>query len=178
MITKKNQLTEFWFDLGKEFVEEFEKPCKAERIRSYCTLSVTKAAFALNVQYDHWKRYYTITWETTDISTFTNCLKSSQLWALKKVLGRFDTKECKEIRLPGHSVKQAITRISNTQIEDGAEFTSRNKTYPSRRVISHSVHRKFLKLLQIRPEKLQYTQKRMNSMRLSVVNFMKKSWSK
>ena len=51
-------------------------------------------------------------------------------------------------------------------------------TYPSGRVISHSVQKKFSKLLQFLPINLQHTQWKMNEMRLSAVNFIRNSWSK
>ena len=51
-------------------------------------------------------------------------------------------------------------------------------TDPSGGVISHSLHKRFSKLLPFLPENLQHTQKRMNKMKLSAVNFIRKSRSK
>ena len=51
-------------------------------------------------------------------------------------------------------------------------------TYLSGKVISHSLHKRFPKLLKFLPENPQSTQKRMNKMRLSAVNFIKKSCSR
>ena len=51
-------------------------------------------------------------------------------------------------------------------------------TYPSGRVISHSLHKRFSRLLQLLPENLQRTQWRMIKMRLFAVKFIRKSWSK
>ena len=58
------------------------------------------------------------------------------------------------------------------------ELASLSMTYPSRRVISHSLHKKFSKKLQFLPENLQHTQQRMNKMILSAVNSIRKRWSK
>ena len=68
----------------------------------------------LNVQYDPWKTYFTVTWKTMDTSTFTNWLIDSNRYNTKfskKLLDRLDTKECKEFRLFVHSVQQTTTRI-------------------------------------------------------------------
>ena len=51
------------------------------------------------------------------------------------------------------------------------EFASQSMTYPPGRVISHSLHMRFSKLLHFLPENLQHTQWRMNMLRLSAVNF-------
>ena len=50
--------------------------------------------------------------------------------------------------------------------------------YASGRVISHSLYKRSSKFLQFLPENLQHTQYMMNKMRLSAVNFIRKSWSK
>ena len=51
-------------------------------------------------------------------------------------------------------------------------------TSASQSVVSLSLHKRFSKLLQFLPENLQHTQKMMNKMSLSAVNFIRKSWSK
>ena len=61
------------------------------------------------------------------------------------------------------------------------EFASRSMIYPSGKVISHSLHKRFPKLLNFFPENLQHTQERMNKMRLlriSSVNFIRNCCSK
>ena len=50
--------------------------------------------------------------------------------------------------------------IENPSPKLETEFSSRSMTYPSGRVISHNLQRKFLKLLQFFPENLQHTQKK------------------
>ena len=40
----------------------------------------------LNVQYDPWKMYFTVTWKIMDTSTFTNCLNPSQPWIPEKIV--------------------------------------------------------------------------------------------
>ena len=44
--------------------------------------------------------------------------------------------------------------------------------------MSHSLHNSFSKMLQFVPKNLQHTQKKMNKMGLSAVNFVRTSWSK
>ena len=45
MITIKDRPKKIWVDKGTEFAGEFIKPCKAEGIQIYSTMSETKAAF-------------------------------------------------------------------------------------------------------------------------------------
>ena len=68
--------------------------------------------------------------------------------------------------------------LENPKSKLETEFASRSMTYPSGRILSHSLQKRFSKLLQFLPENLQHTQKRMNKMRLTAVNFIRKSWSK
>ena len=68
--------------------------------------------------------------------------------------------------------------LGNPSLKLDVEFASRSMTYLSGQVISHSEQKRFSKLLQFLPKNLQHTQKRMNKMRLSAVNFIGKSWSK
>ena len=46
MITKKNRPKKIWVDKGTEFAGEFKKLCNSEGIKTYSTMSETKAAFA------------------------------------------------------------------------------------------------------------------------------------
>ena len=46
------------------------------------------------------------------------------------------------------------------------------------RVASHSLRKNFLKMLPFTPANIRHTQKTMNRRRLSVVNFIKRRWSK
>ena len=46
MITKKNRPKKVWVDKGTEFAGVFKKPCKAEGIQIYSTMSETNAAYA------------------------------------------------------------------------------------------------------------------------------------
>ena len=68
--------------------------------------------------------------------------------------------------------------LENPSLNLETEFASRSMTYPLGWVLSHSLHKKFLNLLQFFPENLQYTQKRTNKTSLSMVNFIKTSWWK
>ena len=58
------------------------------------------------------------------------------------------------------------------------ELAFRIMTDPSGKVTSHSLQKKFSKLLQFHTGNLQHTQWRMNKTRLSAVKFIRKSWSK
>ena len=52
--------------------------------------------------------------------------------------------------------RKPVREIRKPKLE--TEFASRSMTYTSGRVISHSVHKRFSKLLQFLPENLQHTQ--------------------
>ena len=51
-------------------------------------------------------------------------------------------------------------------------------TYPSGRVVRDSLRKRFSKLLQFLQENFKRTQKRMNKIRLTAVDFVRKNWSK
>ena len=68
--------------------------------------------------------------------------------------------------------------LENPSLKLETEFASQSMTYPPGRVISHSLHMRFSKLLHFLAENLQHTQWRMNKLRLSAVNFIKKSLTK
>ena len=65
--------------------------------------------------------------------------------------------------------------LGNPSLKLEIEFASRSMTYLLGKAISHSLRKKFSKLLQFLPKNLQPTQLRMNKMRLSAANFIGKS---
>ena len=76
MITKRNRPKKIWVDKGTEFAGAFKKFCAAEGIHVCSTMSETKQLL-LNVQYDHWKIFFTVTWKILDTSIYTNYLNLS-----------------------------------------------------------------------------------------------------
>ena len=69
----------------------------------------------------------------------------------KKLLDRLDNKECDDFRLFVHSVQQRnYENLEYPILKLETGFASRSMTYPSGRVISHSSHKRFSKLLQTR----------------------------
>ena len=71
VITKKNRPKKIWVEKGTEFVEDIKKLCKAEGIQTYSTMSETKAAFVERT-IRSLKKYFIVTWNTMDTSTFSN----------------------------------------------------------------------------------------------------------
>ena len=68
--------------------------------------------------------------------------------------------------------------IENPSLRLETVFASPSATFSSRKFISHSLHRKFLILLQYLPENLQHPEQKTNKTRLSTVNFIEESLSK
>ena len=66
MNAKKNRPKK-WVDKGTEF----KKLCKTQEKQIYSTMSETNAAFAERTKRSL-KKYFTVTWNTMDASTYTN----------------------------------------------------------------------------------------------------------
>ena len=175
MIPKKNR-TKKWVDKGTEFAGEFKKFCKAEGIQIYFTMSETKAAFAertirslKNIFYrymeDNGYKYFH---KLTQFTTTINCRRNCKIDMIPKSAKNSDflsilySKPPREFRKPKFNVG------------DRDRVASHSMTYPSGSVINLSLQKMFSKLLQLLPKNLQQTQKRMNKMRLSAVNFIRK----
>ena len=76
MISQVNWLKRSWVDKGTEVAGVFEKFCAAEGKQVYSTMSEIRAAF-LNVQHDHWKIFFAVTWKVLDTSIYTDYLNLS-----------------------------------------------------------------------------------------------------
>ena len=84
MITKKNRPEKVWVHKGGNLLESLGNYGNLKEYK--CTLQwVTLRLPSLNVQYDLWKIYFTVTWKFMDTSTFTKCLNSSQTWIPEKI---------------------------------------------------------------------------------------------
>ena len=175
MITKKNRPKKFWVHKGTEFTGGLKKVCSAEGIQIYSTMSETKAAFA-----EHTIRFlktFTVDWNILDTITITICLNSSQTWNPEKNARQTWYQRMSRFSSFVHSVQRASTTKKRPQVKKlDTDFASRSKSYPSGRVTSHGIHMKFLKL-QFLLEIFRHIQWRMSRMKVSVVNFIKKSWS-
>ena len=136
-----------------------KKLCKAEGIHVYSAMGENKAAFVerliRSLKLICYR--YTEDFEYTFIHNFSS-RRNRDLQ--RQLLDRLDRKECQVFRLSVNSVQQATTRIK--MIYSLGRFTSQN------------LHKKILKLLQFFPKNFHHTQQRMNKLRLSVVNFIKK----
>ena len=75
------------------------------------------------------------------------------------------------------SITRQFKIIEKPSLKLETEFPSRCMTNPLGRVISHSLPKRFLNWLHFVPVSLHYTQKSMNSQRLSVVIFIRNNWS-
>ena len=145
MITKKNRPKKTWVDKGTEFAGELKKICKAEGIQIYSTMSETKAAFAertirslKNILYRYmedngYKYIHKLTQFVTTLNSRRNC--SIDLIP-------------KNVKIPTFCqfcTANHYENIENPSLKLETEFASRSMTYPSGRVISHSLHKKFSK---------------------------------
>ena len=158
MITKKNRPKKNWVDKGLEFTGVFRKLCKAEGIQIYSTMSDSTAAFAERTirslkkilsryMEDNVYRYiHKLTQFVTTLSSRRNC--STDL-ILKKVKNSDFCHFC---------TTNHYENLENPGLKVETEFASRSMTHPSGRVISHSLQKKFSKLLQFLLKNLQHTQ--------------------
>ena len=71
----------------------------------------------LNVHFDTWKVYFTVTWKILETSTLTNCLSSSHPWIPKKFFDRLDTTSCQEVRFSVLSVQKTTARIKKAKFK-------------------------------------------------------------
>ena len=164
-----------WVERGTEFAGEFKKLCKAEGIQVYSTMSETKAAFSertirslKNIVYRYmedngYKCHHNLTQFLTTLNFGRHC--STDLIP----------KNVKNSEFCPFCTVNHYENLENHSLKLETDFASRFKTGPSVRVISHSLQKKFSKLLQVFPENLQHTQERMKKTRLSAVSFIRKS---
>ena len=77
MITKKNRPKKIGLTTEQSLLESLQKYAKL-KVYKFTLQWVIPRLHLLNVQYDRWKIYFTVTWKTMDTSTFTNWLNSLQ----------------------------------------------------------------------------------------------------
>ena len=155
MITKKNRPKKFWVDKGTKFAGEFKKLCKAEGIQFYSTMSETKAAFAertrrsqKNILYrymeDNGSTYmHKLTQFLTTLNSRRNC--SLDLLPNNVMISDF---------FPFCTAKH-YENLENHSLKLETEFANQCITYPSGRVMSHSLQKRFSKMFQFLPKILQ-----------------------
>ena len=98
----------------------------------------------------HGRQWIQVPWQIDSIRYNTKLLK--------KLLDRLDTKECKDSDFLSILYSKPLREFRKPSLKLETEFESQSMTYPSGRVISHSVHKRFSKLLKFLPENLQHTQ--------------------
>ena len=143
MITKTNCPKKVWVDKETEFAGEFKRLCKAERIQIYSKISETNAALAertirsleiilYRYMEDNGKKYFhKLTEFVTTLKSRRNCsidlipttAKNSDIFYI------LYSKPLREFRKPSLKME--------------TEFAFRSFTYPSGRVINHSLHNMF-----------------------------------
>ena len=74
MIIKKNRPERFGLTRGARMLERL-KTFVLPRGYKFTLLGVRPRPLLLNVQYDHWKKFFTVTWKIMDTSIYTNYLK-------------------------------------------------------------------------------------------------------
>ena len=143
MITKKNRPKKTWVDKGTEFAGEFKKLCKAESIQLYSTLSETKAAFAeptirslKNILYCYMEDngYRCI----HKLTQFVTTLKSRRICPTDLIPKNVENSDFLLILY-----SKPLRELGNPCLKVETEFGSRKITYPSGRLISRSLQKKF-----------------------------------
>ena len=158
LITKKNRPKKFWVDKGTEFAGAFRRLCKPEGIQVYSTVSETKATFAERtirslknklyryMEVNGYKYIHKLTQFVTTLYSRTNCLID------------LIPKNVKNSDFCPFCTGNYYENLENPSLKLEIEFASQSMSYPSGRVISHSLHKKFSKLLKFLPENLRHTQ--------------------
>ena len=152
-ITKTNSPTKFWVDKGTNFAAEFQKLCKAEGIRSYSTMSETKAAFAertirslKNIFYRYmednsYKYILKLTRFVTTLNSGRNC---STVLIPKNV---------KNSDFLSILYSKPLREFENSSRKLETELATRSMIHLSRSVISHSFPRDVFKTVAISSRK-------------------------
>ena len=155
MITKKNRPEKIWVDKGTEFAGEFKKLCKAEGIQIHSIMSETKAVFAERTIRSLKNIFYRYMEDNGDkyIHKFVTTLNSRRNFSIHLMPKKVKDSDFCPICTANH-----YENLGNPSLKLEIEFASRSMTYPSGRVISHSLQKRFSKLLQILPKNLQHTQ--------------------
>ena len=132
-----------WVDRGTEFAGEFKKLCKAEGIQVYSTMSETKAAFAERTK----RALKSIFYRYTENNKYKYIHQLTQF--VKTLVSR---RNCSIDLIPKNVMISAFfpfctakcyENLENPTLKMKTEFASRSMTYPSGRVISHSLHESF-----------------------------------
>ena len=178
MFTKNNWPKKVCVDERMESAGEFWKLSKAEGLKIYFALRESIAAFAehtipslKNRLYHYMEDYeYKCIHNLPQLVTKRIPEKNARWFCYQKM--------SKILTVYPFCTAGHCENFENPSLRLDIAFASPSMTYPSLRVISHSLHGKFLKLLQFFPENLQYTQQMLNRTRLSLVSFIKKTWTK
>ena len=142
--TKNDRPKEIWVDKRTAFAGEFEKLCKAEAIRFYSEISETKATLAEPtmrslefIPYLHMEDYgFRYFHKLTPFIETLNARKNAWYFCYRRML-----------KIPTFCPFCTETHyedIDHPSFKLETKFDSRRETHPSGRVISHSLHWKFL----------------------------------
>ena len=138
---------------------EISKNSAKEREFKFTLQWVRLKLHLLNVQYDPWKRVFTVTWKIPDTSIFTNCLTSAQPGVPEKIVRQtWFRRMTKILTFSPFCTASYYGKLENPSSRLETRVASRSLTYPARKIISHSFRKKFLKLLLSLPEIFQHTQ--------------------
>ena len=84
MITKKNRPTKIWSTSEQNFLGSLENYAKLKEY-NFTVQWVRPRLHLLNLHYDSWKNYFTVTWKIMDTSTFTIWSNPLQHWNLERI---------------------------------------------------------------------------------------------
>ena len=144
MITKRNRPKKIWVDKGTEFAGAFKKFCVAEGIQVYSTMSETKAAFAertirslKNILYRYMEDFgYKYIHKLPQFVTTLNSRRNSSIDMRPNTVKNCDFMSTVNLcEISRNLYSKLVT-----------ECESQSMIYLFAKVISHSLHEKFLKL--------------------------------
>ena len=146
MITKTNRLKKIWVDKGTEFAGAFKKFCAAEGIQVFSTMSETKAAFAertirslKNILYRYMEDYgYKNIHKLPQFIATLNSRRNSSIDMRPKTV-----KNCDFVSILYSKLYENSRSLHSEMV---TECESQSLTCLFAKVITHSLHEKFLKL--------------------------------
>ena len=156
IITRKNRPKKTCVDRGTEFAGDFKKIFKAEGIQFYSTMSETMAAFAertirslkiILYRYMEDNGYNYI----HKLTHFVTTLISRRYCSIDLIPKNVKT-------FCPFCTPNSYENLENPSLKLETEFASRSMSNPSEKVVSHSLHKRFSKMLNFFPENFQYTQ--------------------
>ena len=134
LITKKNHPKKIWVDKGTSLLESLKNYAKLKEYKF--TPQLVRPRLHPHMEVNGYKYIHKLTEFVTTLYSRTNCLID------------LIPKNVKNSDFSPFCTGNHYENLENPSLELEIEFACRSMTYPSGRVISHCLHKKFSKLLQ------------------------------